>query len=83
MGMPSLYHSPDEAGITAWLLLAPFRKLLESVDAGQWRRNSQIKPRPFISRLQAVLHLMRHLRKEDYVNVHAVLEAMKDYGRDL
>ena len=80
MGTPPLYHSPAVAGITAWLLLAPFRKVLQEVDAGEWRRNSQVKPRPLIARLQSALHLMRHLRREDYVNVIPVIDCLKEFG---
>ena len=80
MGTPPLYHSPAVAGITAWLLLAPFRRVLQEMDAGEWRRNSQVKPRPLIARLQGALHLMRHLRKEDYVNVNPIIDCLKEYG---
>ena len=80
MGTPPLYHSPAVAGITAWLLLAPLRKVLQEVDAGEWRSNSQVKPRPLIARLQNVLHSMRHLRKEEYVNVNAVIDSVKEAG---
>ena len=80
MGTPPLYHSPAVAGITAWLLLAPFRKVLQGFDAGEWRRNSQVKPRPLIARLQSALHLMRHLQREDYVNVNPVIDCLKEFG---
>ena len=80
MGTPPLYHSPAVAGITAWLLLAPLRKVLQEVEAGEWRRDSQVKPRPLIARLQSVLHIMRHLKREDYVNVNPVIESLKESG---
>jgi len=80
MGTPPLYHSPAVAGITAWLLLAPFRKVLQDVDALAWRTNSQIRPKPVICDLQMILYLMRTLRKESYVNVVRVIDAMKDLG---
>ena len=80
MGTPPLYHSPAVAGITAWLLIAPFRKVIENFDAGKWRKDSQVKPRPLIARLQQVLHLMRHLKRDEYVNVHTVIETLREYG---
>ena len=80
MGTPPLYHSPGVAGITAWLLLAPVRNILQNIDAGQWRKSSQIKPRPLIARLQYVLHLMRNLKRDDYVNVNPVIDALKELG---
>ncbi|KIW35478.1 uncharacterized protein PV07_02174 [Cladophialophora immunda] len=84
MGTPPLYHSPAVAGMTAWLLLAPFRKLLQHVDAGGWRHNSQIRPRPFIAQLQMILFLMRASRKEreTYVDLYPAIQAMRDFGED-
>ncbi|EXJ70604.1 uncharacterized protein A1O5_06674 [Cladophialophora psammophila CBS 110553] len=84
MGTPPLYHSPAVAGMTAWLLLAPFRKLLQNVDAGGWRRNSQIRPRPFIAYLQMILFLMRTSRKEreTYVDLYPAIQAMRDFGEE-
>jgi len=82
MGTPPLYHSPAVAGITAWLLLAPFRKVIQAIDAGQWRKNSQIRPRPLICHLQIVLFLMRWLRKnkDTYVDVNPAIESLKEHG---
>ncbi|KEF58147.1 uncharacterized protein A1O9_06071 [Exophiala aquamarina CBS 119918] len=82
MGTPPLYHSPAVAGITAWLLLAPFRQVIQAIDAGQWRRNSQIRPRPLICQLQVVMFLMRWLRKDKdtYVDVNPVIESLKEHG---
>lgn len=82
MGTPPLYHSPAVAGITAWLLLAPFREVLQNIDTAGWRTDSQVKPRPFISRLQVVLHQMRHMKNDDYVNVHGAIEALRDCGEN-
>ncbi|OAL22805.1 hypothetical protein AYO22_06713 [Fonsecaea multimorphosa] len=84
MGTPPLYHSPAVAGMTAWLLLAPFRKLLQQADAGGWRHNSQIRPRPFIAHLQMILFLMRASRKEreTYVDLYPAIQAMRDFGEE-
>lgn len=79
-GTPPLYHSPAVAGITALLLLKPFRNLLQTIDCGQWRTNSLLKPRPFIAMVQATLHLMRHLQRDTYVNLHPIIEALHKYG---
>ncbi|OAL34372.1 hypothetical protein AYO20_06425 [Fonsecaea nubica] len=84
MGTPPLYHSPAVAGMTAWLLLAPFRKLLQRVDTGSWRHNSQVRPKPFIAQLQMILFLMRTSRKEreTYVDLYPAIQAMKDVGEE-
>jgi len=82
MGTPPLYHSPAVAGMTAWLLLAPFRKILQEVSTVDWRQNSQIRPKPVISHLQMILFLMRHLRKEreTYVDLYPAIQAIRDLG---
>lgn len=84
MGTPPLYHSPAVAGMTAWLLLAPFRNLLQTVDAGAWRKNSQVRPKPFIAQLQLILCLMRSLRKEreNYVDLYPAIQALRDIGEE-
>jgi hypothetical protein len=81
MGTPPLYHSPGVAGITAWLLLAPFRKVLQSIDTSGWRRDSTIKPQPLLSQVQMVLYMMRKMKKEEnYVNVNNILDLMEMLG---
>ncbi|KAK5063187.1 hypothetical protein LTR84_005264 [Exophiala bonariae] len=72
MGTPPLYHSPAVAGITAWLLLAPFRKALQAADAGEWRIKSQSRPRPLLEHLQKIIFLMKWLDKasEPYVDLN-------------
>ncbi|KPI38884.1 uncharacterized protein AB675_5744 [Cyphellophora attinorum] len=80
MGTPPLYYSPGVAGITALLFLKPFREILQSVDCEGWRRSSEVRPRPFIARLQCVLHEMRHGGKSDFVDVYPVLEALREVG---
>ncbi|EXJ85389.1 hypothetical protein A1O1_05753 [Capronia coronata CBS 617.96] len=80
MGTPPLYHSPAVAGMTAWLLLAPFRQVIQGVNAGAWRQNSQTPPRPVICELQKILFLMRSLKKEreTYVDVYPAIHAIKE-----
>ncbi|ETI28506.1 hypothetical protein G647_00955 [Cladophialophora carrionii CBS 160.54] len=84
MGTPPLYHSPAVAGMTAWLLLAPFRKVLQSIDSGAWRRDSQVRPKPFIAQLQMILFLMVNMRKEreSYVDLYPAIQALSELGED-
>lgn len=65
MGTRNLYHSPAVAGITAFALLVPFRQLIQGLDAGAWRRDSSLRPRPLIAHLQLVLFQMRHMRRDE------------------
>lgn len=81
MGTPPLYHSPGVAGITAWLLLAPVRKIFQSIDTGAWRKDSSVRPVPLTCQVQLVLHMMRNMKKdENYVNVNHILELMEKLG---
>lgn len=84
MGTPGLYHSPAVAGLTAWLHLAPFRKALQAAEAGGWRMNSQIQPRPVLSHLQKILFLMQWLLKEKdaYVDVYPLIRYIRDQGEE-
>lgn len=82
MGTPPLFHSPAVAGITAWLLLAPFRNALQAADAGGWRTNSQIRPRPLLEHLQKIIFLMKWLDKasETYVDVNNAIVHLSRSG---
>ncbi|EXJ64564.1 hypothetical protein A1O7_00900 [Cladophialophora yegresii CBS 114405] len=84
MGTPPLYHSPAVAGMTAWLLLAPFRKVLQSIDTGGWLRDSQVRPKPFIAQLQIILFLMRTMKKEreTYVDLYPAIQALTELGEE-
>jgi len=79
-GTRMLYHSPATAGIAAWLLLAPFRSLIQQVDAGIWRKDSTARPRPLIAQLQLVLFQMRYMKKEElYVHIDNVIHEITRY----
>ncbi|KIV88468.1 hypothetical protein PV10_08151 [Exophiala mesophila] len=82
MGTPHFYYSPAVAGLTALLLLVPFRKLIQSIDGGAWRSNSQLRPRPLVCKLQMVLSLMRHLlpTSDNYVNVVPIIDMLQAAG---
>lgn len=81
MGTKLLYHSPATAGISAYMLLAPFRKAIQQVDAGAWRRDSSVRPRPLIAHLQLVLFQMRHMKKEElYVHLDNAIHEITRSG---
>ncbi|KAF7510267.1 hypothetical protein GJ744_006963 [Endocarpon pusillum] len=72
-----LYHSPGVAGITSWLLLAPFRKIFQDLETDAYRRDSHARPQSLCSQLQMVLYLMRKQKKEEkFVSLEAVIEIM-------
>lgn len=81
MGTRLLYHSPATAGITAYALLAPFRKAIQQVDAGAWRKDSSVRPRALIAHLQLMLFQMRHMVKEElYVHLDSVIHELSRSG---
>ncbi|KAH8697816.1 putative MATH and UCH domain protein [Talaromyces proteolyticus] len=55
MGDTVINHSAEVAGLAAWIHLAPFRKIIQSIDVHEHRRNSNVKPRPFCEALQEFL----------------------------
>lgn len=70
-----MYHSPSVAGITSWLLLAPFRKMIQSLDTDGYRRDSHIRPQSLCSQLQMILYLMRKQKKDEkFVSLDAIVE---------
>lgn len=81
MGTRLLYHSPATAGITAYTLLAPFRKAIQQIDAGAWRQDSSVRPRALIAHLQLMLFQMRHMVKEElYVHLDSVIHEISRSG---
>jgi Ubiquitin carboxyl-terminal hydrolase len=72
-----LYHTPGVAGITSWLLLAPFRRIFQSLETDAYRRNSHIRPRSLCSQVQMILYLMRKQKRDErFVSLEAILEIM-------
>ncbi len=72
-----LYHTPGVAGITSWLLLAPFRKIFQDLETDAYRRDSHARPQSLCSQLQMILYLMRKQKKdENFVSLDAIVEIM-------
>ncbi|KAK5937109.1 hypothetical protein PMZ80_010650 [Knufia obscura] len=81
MGTRLLYYSPATAGITAWSLLAPFRTAIQKIDAGRWRKDSSVRPKPLIAHLQLVMFQMRHMKKEElYIHLDSVIHEITRSG---
>lgn len=72
------YHNPGVAGITSWLLLAPFRKIFQGLETDAYRRDSHVRPRSLCAQLQMVLYLLRKQRKpEKFVSLEAIIDIME------
>ena len=80
-GTERLHHSPATAGIAAWSLLAPFRKLIQSMDVGKWRTDSKARPRPLIAQLHLMLFQMRRMRKTElYIHLDRIIDEIRGQG---
>lgn len=81
------YHSPAVAGITSWLLLAPFRKIFQSLETDGYRKDSHMRPQSLCSQLQMVLYLMRKQKEDErFVSLEAIvdiLDKLDESGTDV
>lgn len=55
MGDYDINHSVEVAALAAWVHLAPFRKIIRSVDIHEHLSNCHVKPRPVCAALQEVI----------------------------
>ncbi|KAL2425936.1 hypothetical protein ABEF95_007211 [Exophiala dermatitidis] len=79
MGSDEQSSSPALAGLSAWLLLAPFRKVLQSWPFAEYERHSREPLKPIVSELQSILSRMRSLdSKTAYVSVDGLVRALKN-----
>jgi Ubiquitin carboxyl-terminal hydrolase len=70
-----MYHSPSVAGITSWLLLAPFRKIFQSLETDGYRKDSHLRPPSLCAQLQMILYLMRRQKRDEkFVSLEAIVE---------
>ncbi|GAD99928.1 conserved hypothetical protein [Paecilomyces variotii No. 5] len=59
IGDSVINHSAEVAGLASWLFIAPFRKLLQSVDVLEHFTDVDKKPKPLCEALQKFLWLLR------------------------
>jgi Ubiquitin carboxyl-terminal hydrolase len=87
IGDSVINHSAEVAGLAAWVNLAPFRKIIQSVDVQEHRRNCNVKPRPLCEALQEFLWRLRHQDPEtqcvDTDKVTSTLRNLHEYSSDV
>ena len=81
-------YNHEVAGLTAWIMLAPVRKVIQNVDILEHLRNPNVKPRPLCNALQKFLWLLRTQRtyEQHYVsteNVLTTLRNLRESSRDV
>ncbi|KAK2813916.1 hypothetical protein FQN50_000317 [Emmonsiellopsis sp. PD_5] len=79
MGDSMVNHSPEVAGLVSWLLLAPFREIVQSVDILEHLTNPNVKPRPLCEALQKFLWALRNQNKSYLsVDTDAVTQTLRN-----
>ncbi|KAK2749579.1 hypothetical protein FQN55_003279 [Onygenales sp. PD_40] len=79
MGDSMVNHSPEVAGLVSWLLLAPFREIVQSVDILEHLTNPNVKPKPLCEALQKFLWALRNQNKSYLsVDTDAVTQTLRN-----
>ncbi|ODH29611.1 hypothetical protein ACO22_03715 [Paracoccidioides brasiliensis] len=87
MGDSVVKYSFEVAGLVSWLLLAPFREAIQSVDVLEHFTTPGVKPRPLCESLQKLLWALRsdyhpHLHVDtDFVT--RTLRNLEEFSRDV
>lgn len=80
-------HAPDVAGLASWLHLAPFCKIIQSIDILEHLTNCDVKPRPLCDALHKFLWELRGcdepLEYADTDGITSVLNVLREYSSDV
>ena len=77
LGESVLSHSAEVAGLAAWLHVAPFCKIIQSVDVLEHLTNCEVKPRPLCDALQKVLWQLRCPSESlEYVDIDGITSTL-------
>lgn len=87
LGDSSINHCAEVAGLASWLHLAPFCKIIQSVDVLEHLTNCDVKPKPLCDALQKVLWQLRSRSESlQYVDTNAItstLHNLHEYSGDV
>lgn len=87
LGDSVINHSAEVAGLASWLHIAPFCKIIQSVDVLEHLTNCDIKPKPLCDALQKLLwHLRRRTQSLQYVDtdgITSILRNMREFSGDV
>lgn len=79
LGDPVISHSAEVAGLASWLHLAPFCKVVQSVDVLEHLTHCNIKPKPLCDALQKFLWQLRSREHSlDYVDTGAITSTLNN-----
>ncbi|KAJ5981047.1 Zinc finger RING-type [Penicillium waksmanii] len=87
LGDSVINHSAEVAGLASWLHIAPFCKIIQSVDVLEHLTNCDIKPKPLCDALQKLLwHQRRRTQSLQYVDtdgITSILRNMREFSGDV
>ncbi|OJD28110.1 hypothetical protein ACJ73_00480 [Blastomyces percursus] len=87
MGASTVEYSFEVAGLVSWLLLAPFREIIQSVDILEHVTTPGVRPRPLCEALQKLLWVLRtpHLPQlsVDTDSVTTTLRNLEEFSGDV
>ncbi|EQL32038.1 hypothetical protein RJZ56_006416 [Blastomyces dermatitidis] len=87
MGASNVEYSFEAAGLVSWLLLAPFREIIQSVDVLEHITTPGVRPRPLCEALQKLLWVLRtpHLPQlsVDTDSVTKTLRNLEEFSGDV
>ncbi|KAJ5451743.1 Zinc finger RING-type [Penicillium cf. griseofulvum] len=79
LGDSIINHSPEVAGLASWLHIAPFCKIIQSIDVLEHLTNSDARPKPLCDALQRLMwQLRRRTLSPSYVDTDAVTTTLRN-----
>ncbi|KAJ5957977.1 Zinc finger RING-type [Penicillium vulpinum] len=79
LGDSIINHSPEVAGLASWLHIAPFCKIIQSIDVFEHLINADARPKPLCDALQRLLwQLRRQTLSPSYIDTDAVTTTLRN-----
>ncbi|KAJ5795348.1 hypothetical protein N7457_001947 [Penicillium paradoxum] len=79
LGDSVINHSPEVAGLASWLHIAPFCKIIQSIDVLEHLTNADARPKPLCDALQKLLwQLRRQTLSPSYVDTDTVTTTLRN-----
>ncbi|KAJ6007318.1 hypothetical protein N7540_011294 [Penicillium herquei] len=87
LGDSVINHSAEVAGLASWLHIAPFCKIIQSVDVLEHLNNCDVKPKPLCDALQKLLWQLRSrtnsLHYVDTEGITSTLRNLREFSGDV
>ena len=87
LGDSVINHSAEVAGLASWLHIAPFCKIIQSVDVLEHLNNCDVKPKPLCDALQKLLWQLRSrshsLNFVDTDGITSTLRNLREFSGDV